>query len=60
MASFGSGNAVTGSYGVVIGPITTSGPTEFDVAQTAKLEKVGGVFTDLDAYCFLIFLVCVL
>ncbi|WOH05154.1 hypothetical protein DCAR_0624568 [Daucus carota subsp. sativus] len=40
MASFGSGNAVTGSYGVVIGPITTSGPTEFDVAQTAKLEKL--------------------
>lgn len=44
MASLGSGNAATGSFGVITGPISTSGPTEFDVVKTAELEKVGFFF----------------
>lgn len=40
MGSLGSGNAASGSYGVITGPISTSGPTEFDVVKTAELEKL--------------------
>lgn len=40
MGSLGSRNAASGSYGVVSGPISTSGPTEFDVVKTAELEKL--------------------
>ncbi|KAK1359562.1 hypothetical protein POM88_044036 [Heracleum sosnowskyi] len=40
MGSLGSGNAASGSFGVITGPISTSGPTEYDVVKTAELEKL--------------------